>query len=130
MKLGLIGNNQWNNKFLIKALREQHYVVEEPIDGQVEKLVRVFDCDLLLLDVVRLGLDSISLIRQLRDQGYNRPILLLGKPDSIQELIGGIDAGADDYMVDPYNLQLLLAHLKALLRRGSFSLYPVCSYPT
>ena len=105
---------------LCEFLREQHYNVERARDGQEAlNLIEAFPYELLLLDVMLPKLDGISLCRQLRQQGYNLPILLLTAQDSFTEKIVGLDAGADDYLIKPFEWQELLARIRALVRRAS-----------
>ncbi|MEO0855052.1 MAG: response regulator transcription factor, partial [Cyanobacteria bacterium J06648_11] len=86
------------------------------------------DYDLILLDVMLPKLDGISLCRRLRDRGNTTPILLLTAQDTSTSKIMGLDAGADDYVVKPYDLDELLARIRALLRRGSNALPPVIEW--
>ena len=104
-------------------LREQHHTVERARDGQEAlSLIEAFPYELLLLDVVLPKLDGISLCRQLRQQGYDLPILLLTARDSFTEKIAGLEAGADDYITKPFEWQELLARIRALVRRASYPL--------
>ena len=64
-------------------------------------------------------LDGLSLCRRLRDRGLSLPILMLTARDTISDKIIGLDAGADDYMVKPFDLQELMARVRALIRRGN-----------
>ncbi len=108
---------------LCDFLREQRYTVELAGDGQEAlNLVEAFPYELLLLDVMLPKLDGISLCRQLRQQGYHIPILLLTAQGSFTEKIVGLDAGADDYIIKPFEWQELLARIRALVRRASSSL--------
>jgi DNA-binding response OmpR family regulator len=73
--------------------------------------------DVLVLDVMLPGLDGISIVRQLRQKRIGTPILLLTARDTPQDVIAGLDAGADDYRTKPFSFQILLARLRALARR-------------
>lgn len=74
--------------------------------------------DLLILDVMLPGRDGIEILRNLRHQGVNTPVLLLTARDSIDDRVRGLDSGADDYLVKPFAFPELLARLRAHLRRG------------
>ncbi|MEM9008965.1 MAG: response regulator transcription factor, partial [Cyanobacteria bacterium P01_F01_bin.86] len=74
-----------------------------------------------LLDVMLPELDGISLCERLRSHGHTLPILMMTACDTVQNEVTGLDAGADDYIVKPVDLQKLFARIRALLRRGSGS---------
>jgi len=74
--------------------------------------------DAVLLDVMMPGLDGLDVTRRLRRQGNRIPILLLTARDAVGDRVEGLDAGADDYLPKPYDLEELLARLRALLRRS------------
>ncbi len=129
MKILLVEDDQRIAESLAEALTDQRYIVDIAPDGQAGwAFVEVFTYDLILLDVMLPKLDGISLCRQLRSQAYFMPILLLTAKDTISDQVMGLDAGADDYVVKPYNLQELTARIRALLRRGSSALPPVLKW--
>ncbi|AFY83058.1 response regulator [Oscillatoria acuminata] len=120
MKIILVEDDEPASAALSVALRKQNYSVEAASDGETAlELATMLECDLILLDLVIPKLDGISLCRKLREQGYQKPILLLTAKDSPQDIVTGLDAGADDYVVKPYNLSELMARIRALLRRGT-----------
>ncbi|BAY92743.1 MULTISPECIES: response regulator [unclassified Tolypothrix] len=111
------------------VLTQQHYVVDIAADGQEAwEFVNVCNYDLILLDIVLPKLDGISLCQQLRQQGYQMLILLLTAKDTKTDKVMGLDAGADDYVVKPFDFQELSARIRALLRRGNSSLPPVLEW--
>jgi len=129
MKILLVEDNQYLAEILAQALTEQHYVVDIASDGQAGwELVTAFTYDLILLDVVLPKLDGISLCRRLRSQGHHMPILLLTAQDTSTNKVLGLDAGADDYVVKPFDLQELAARVRALLRRGNVALSPTLEW--
>ncbi len=129
MKLLLIENNQLLTRWLQKALTKHHYIVDIASDRQMSwDLVEAFNYDLLILDVTSPTLDGLNLVRQVRAGGYQMPIILLTEKNSIEYGIKGLDAGADDYVVKPYNLQELLARIRSLLRRGQCGSSPVLEW--
>jgi len=100
------------------VLLKQHYVVDIAADGQVGwEFAAACDYDLIMLDVMLPKLDGISLCRQLRE-GYRMPILLLTARDTGTDKVMGLDAGADDYVVKPFDFQVDSSH-SPLLRRGN-----------
>ncbi|MBE9178791.1 response regulator [Oculatella sp. LEGE 06141] len=126
MKILLVEDDALISEPLTKALIDQHYSVETVTDGRVglERL-ESFTYDLILLDVMLPNLDGISLCRQLRSQGNQTPIVLLTAQDTSTNKVMGLDAGADDYVAKPFDLQELLARIRALLRRGGAALPPL-----
>ena len=76
------------------------------------------DYDLIILDVMLPRKDGFTVCRELRAAGSTVPILMLTARDTVEDRIAGLDRGADDYLVKPFDLHELLARLRALLRRG------------
>lgn len=114
---------------LEKALSDHNYTVNIATDGQIGlELARSFDYDLILLDLLIPKLDGMTLCRQLRSQGFQKPILLLTAKDSNIDIVKGLDAGADDYVIKPYDLEELMARIRALLRRGNSAVTPVLTW--
>lgn len=119
MKILLIEDDPVISSTLADTLTAHHYTVNQAVDGQTGlELAEAFEYDLILLDVVIPKLDGINVCKQLRSQGYQGPILLLTGKDSATDRVIGLDAGADDYVVKPFNIEELLARVRALLRRG------------
>ncbi len=110
-------------------LADGKYAVEIAHDGQTGlDFIEAFDYDLLLLDVILPHLDGISLCRYVRSQGYMMPILLLTSQDSNHDRAIGLDAGADDYVIKPFDPEELSARIRALLRRGNDNAHPVLTW--
>lgn len=106
-----------------------NYVVEIANDGEAGlAFIEAFDYDLLLLDVLLPKLDGISLCQHIRSHGYTMPILLLTSRDSNHDRAVGLDAGADDYVVKPFDPEELSARIRALLRRGSDTNLPILTW--
>ena len=104
---------------LSEALVDQRYVVDVARDGEMGwQQVTTLPYDLVLLDVTLPKLDGMSLCQRLRTRGYHLPLLMLTARDTSADKIAGLDAGADDYVVKPFDLPELLARIRALLRRG------------
>jgi DNA-binding response OmpR family regulator len=114
---------------LAEALTDQRYVVDVVTDGEAGwDQAKVLEYDLLLLDVMLPELDGISLCQRLRSHGYSMPVLMLTARDTVSDKIAGLDAGADDYVVKPVDLQELFARVRALLRRGSATSPPILEW--
>ncbi len=106
-------------RMLERTLAAEGYAVAAVADGgsalaQVERSVP----DVIVLDVAMPGLDGLSVTRRLRAKGLPVPILLLTARDAISERVAGLDAGADDYLVKPFDVDELTARVRALLRRN------------
>ena len=105
--------------FLEKGLREEGYAVDvahDGMDGSVKALLH--DYDLLLLDVMLPGKSGLEIVQELRAREKTVPVLLLTARDSRDDIVHGLDTGADDYLTKPFGLDELLARIRALLRRG------------
>jgi two-component system response regulator MprA len=103
--------------FLRRGLVHDGYVVDTATDGQSGLiLARETPPDLVVLDWMLPGLDGLEVCRRLT-QGGHIPILMLTAKDTVSDRIQGLDAGADDYMIKPFDLEELLARIRALLRR-------------
>jgi DNA-binding response OmpR family regulator len=119
VKILLVEDDELVGSALEAALIAHHYTVEVAVNGQIGlELATTFEYDLILLDWLIPKLDGLSLCRQLRSKGYQKPILLLTAKNSQTDITTGLDAGADDYVVKPYDVSELMARIRALLRRG------------
>jgi DNA-binding response OmpR family regulator len=111
------------------TLASSNYAVEIVHDGEAGlACIEAFNYDLLLLDVILPNLDGISICRHVRASGYAMPILLLTSRDSNHDRAVGLDAGADDYVVKPFDPEELSARIRALLRRGNDSSQPTLTW--
>ncbi|MEG3966398.1 response regulator [Microcoleus sp. T2B6] len=123
MKILLVEDDTVTVSLLTQALESHNYNVNAAADGETAlHLVQAYDYDLIVLDVLIPKLDGISLCRKLRSSGCQMPILLLTALDSSNDRVQGLEAGADDYVVKPFNLEELIARIRALLRRGKATL--------
>src|ERR1044071_8320690 len=105
--------------FIELGLREEGYAVDVARDGdEATMLAHVNDYDLILLDVVLPKKNGFQIAMELRREGRNTPILMLTSRDTPEDVVRGLDAGADDYLAKPFRFAELLARLRALTRRG------------
>ncbi len=119
MRILLVEDDPVLTDILLASLQQQRYVVDTVDDGRFGLEYAESDAyDLLLVDVGLPRLDGISLTQRLRGNGCATPILLMTAKDAPDEKIRGLDAGADDYLTKPLNIEELHARLRALLRRG------------
>jgi PAS domain S-box-containing protein len=129
MKILIVEDDELVAEALAAILTNQNYAVEIASDGQSAwELIENYDYDLLLLDVILPKHNGISLCRQIRSKGLQMPILLLTGRDSSHDKAIGLDAGADDYLVKPFDQEELVARVRALLRRGGVTSQPVLEW--
>lgn len=136
MRILLVEDDSVIANLVKHALTAQHYLVEVASDGQEGwNLAGAFAYDLILLDLMLPKLNGIRFCQQLRyetanSQSLNRntPILLMTAEDSSTNRVAGLDAGADDYIVKPFDTEELLARVRALLRRGNAERLPVLKW--
>src|SRR5215831_1549250 len=104
---------------LVRAVREDGYAVDGAPDGE-EGLFKAesYEYDAIVLDVMLPGIDGWELLRRLR-KNKKTPVLMLTARDAIRDRVRGLDTGADDYLVKPFDLAELLARLRALIRRSA-----------
>lgn len=125
MRILLIEDDEIMAEMVEECLRQQNYLVEKAADGLAGlALAEAVRYDLILLDLVLPKLDGIKCCQKLRRKGHRTPILLMTAESASTNKIAGLDAGADDYLVKPFDLQELLARIRALLRRGPDLLQP------
>jgi DNA-binding response OmpR family regulator len=125
MRVLLVEDEPHAAHVLAKGLREQAYAVDVAADGDAALLqVATADYDAVILDVMLPVKDGLSVCRTIRDSGCAVPILMVTARDAIESRIAGLDAGADDYLVKPFDFGELLARLRALIRRGRQPLVP------
>ena len=118
MRILVVEDDESIAKTLEKVLGEQHYVVDSACNGELGwEMVEMFTYDLILLDVMLPKLNGIDFCQRLRDQSDRTPVLLLTAKDSSIDKTRGLNAGADDYVVKPFDLSELLARIRVLLRR-------------
>ncbi len=119
MKILVVEDNKKVASFVEKGLREEGYTVDVAHDGVDGSLkASVYDYDLLILDVMLPGKSGYEIVHDFRNQGNAVPVLLLTARDATEDIVRGLDAGADDYVTKPFSFDELLARVRALVRRG------------
>ncbi len=104
---------------LLQAIREEGYAADGAADGE-EGLFKAetYDYDLIVLDIMLPRVDGCEVLRRLR-QTKKTPVLMLTARDTVRDRVRGLDTGADDYLVKPFDVDELLARLRALIRRAA-----------
>jgi DNA-binding response OmpR family regulator len=125
MRILLVEDEPRAAQVLAKGLREQAYAVDLAKNGR-EALYEasLTDYDAIVLDVMMPGIDGFEVCREIRRNGSSVPILMLTARDAVDSRISGLDSGADDYLIKPFDFGELLARLRALIRRGRLPLTP------
>lgn len=118
MRVLLVEDDAGISMFIQQGLTEAGYTVDMASNGR-EGLdyALAADYDVILLDVLLPELSGLDILREMRQRGSKTPVLLLTAQDSTQDKVLGLDAGADDYLIKPFDFTELLARLRALLRR-------------
>ena len=123
MKILLVEDDDRIADALAEALTDHYFTVDIAADGKSGlAFTELYPYDLVILDLMLPKLDGISLCQQLRSRGYLTPILMLTARDSSSDKVIGLDSGADDYVVKPFDLAEIMARIRALLRRRGDSL--------
>jgi heavy metal response regulator len=126
LRVLVVEDEQGVSQFLMQGLTEAGYVVDVASDGDEGRQYALsVEYDALVLDIMLPGIDGISLLREIRDRGVKTPVLLLTARDHVGDRVQGLDAGADDYLVKPFEFAELLARIRALLRRPVLAANPV-----
>ncbi len=126
MRILLVEDDATLRAQLRAALVDAAYVVDEADNGRDAHFLGDTEAfDAVVLDLGLPQLDGLSVLRRWRDAGRSMPVLILTARDAWNEKVGGIDAGADDYLSKPFHMEELLARLRALIRRASGQASPV-----
>ena len=120
MRILVVEDEQKVARFLKKGLEAEGYEVVTASDGKAgEKLARTEIYDLILLDVLLPKKDGFEVLRDLRKDEIRIPILMLTARSTTEDIVGGLDQGADDYLTKPFAFTELLARIRSLMRRGT-----------
>jgi DNA-binding response OmpR family regulator len=129
MKILLVEDDRKVAGFIEQGLREEGYVVDVARDGdEATTMAHVNDYDAILLDVVLPKKNGFQIAAELRREGRTAPILMLTSRDATEDIVRGLDAGADDYLAKPFHFEELVARIRALLRRGGAERLEVLRY--
>jgi len=118
MTLLLVEENKKLAEALVSILEKNGYVVDVAADAKAAmNMAATGIYDIILLDRTLPGCDGILFVKEYRGLGFDTPVMFLSAKDSSQDVVEGLDAGADDYLVKPFQVDELLARLRALSRR-------------
>ncbi|MEG0201633.1 MAG: response regulator [Comamonas sp.] len=120
MRLLLVEDDTMIGQAVQGLLRGDGYAVDWVVDGmQADTALLAHEYDLVLLDLGLPRLDGLQLLRQLRARKDATPVLVATARDAVKDRVAGLDAGADDYIIKPYDMDELLARIRALTRRAT-----------
>jgi two-component system response regulator MprA len=124
MRVLVVDDDRAVRDALRRALALDGYEVDVAEDGHgALRVLSLVPPHAVVLDVLMPDLDGIAVCRRIRQAGDQTPVMLLTVRDRVQDVVDGLDAGADDYLVKPFDVRELLARLRALLRRASPSVH-------
>ena len=119
MKILVVEDEKDLNRVITKHLKKNNYSVDSCFDGeQALDYVLYGEYDLIITDIMMPKIDGYELIKQLRVKGNSTPVIMLTAKDSLDDKILGLDSGADDYIVKPFEFDELLARIRVLMRRN------------
>lgn len=129
MRLLLVEDDAMIGDAVLDALRAEHYAVDWVRDGAMaDTALRTGSYDLVVLDLGLPKRDGLEVLRGLRARQVSTPVLITTARDAVGDRIAGLDAGADDYVLKPFDTDELLARIRALIRRSAGSAQPVFSH--
>ncbi len=118
MRILIVEDNKPLSRALRQGIEEEGYAVDAAYDGdEADFKIRNTDYDVIVLDLMLPKIDGLSLLRKWRAEGKRSCVLVLTARDTVEDKIAGLDLGADDYLTKPFEVDELLARVRALVRR-------------
>jgi DNA-binding response OmpR family regulator len=131
MKILVVEDDRKVAGFIEQGLREEGYAVDVAPDGDAATMMaHVYEYDVVVLDVMLPKKTGLQVAAELRREGRKTPILMLTARDATEDVVRGLDAGADDYLTKPFKFDELLARVRALVRRGGAGRTELLNYGT
>lgn len=120
MKLLVIEDEVMLNRSIAKLIKTQQYSVDAAYDGEEAiDYIRATNYDVIISDIMMPRLDGLGVLKYLRNHQIKTPVLMLTAKDTLEDKVTGLDAGADDYLVKPFEFDELLARIRVMLRRNN-----------
>lgn len=118
MKLLVVEDEESLNEVIVKHLKKQGYSVDSCLDGDsVSYYLEMSEYDAVLLDVMLPGKSGFDILREMRQNGDDTPVLMLTARDSVEDKVKGLDTGADDYLTKPFSFDELMARIRMITRK-------------
>ena len=119
MKILVVEDERDLNRIITKHLKKNNYSVDSCFDGQEAlNFISYSEYDLIITDIMMSNVDGYEFIDKLRANKNNTPVIMLTAKDTLEDKIMGLDSGADDYIVKPFEFDELLARIRVLMRRN------------
>ena len=126
MRILVVEDEKKVASFIKKGLEEEHYAVDTAYDGETGLyMANVNEYDLIVLDLMIPKIDGLEVLKRIRSNKNNVPILVLTAKDTVEDIVKGLDSGCDDYLTKPFNFTVFLARIRALLRREKIEKEPL-----
>jgi heavy metal response regulator len=126
MRLLVIEDEKKVANFIRKGLEEEHYAVDTAYDGEVGLfMAETNEYDLIVLDLMIPKIDGIEVLKRIRGNKINVPVLVLTAKATVEDIVKGLDTGCDDYLTKPFEFVEFLARIRALLRREKIDKEPI-----
>jgi len=126
MRILVIEDEKKVASFIKKGLEEEHYAVDTAYDGETGLyMADVNEYDLVVLDLMIPKIEGLEVLKRIRSNKNNVPILVLTAKDTVEDIVKGLDFGCDDYLTKPFNFMVFLARIRALLRREKIEKEPL-----
>jgi len=122
VRILVVEDNKRLSDSLRRTLEDDGYAIDTAYDGlDGEEMALMETYDVIILDIMLPEKDGLTVCRDIRDKHINTPVLMLTARDALNDRVSGLDSGADDYLVKPFEVDELRARIRALLRRESTS---------
>ncbi len=122
MRILIVEDDEKIASFVAKGLREAGFAIDHVTTAEEGlALATTVPYDVAIVDIMLPGMDGLSMIRQMRAEGINTPVIILSAKRSVEDRVKGLQTGGDDYLIKPFSFTELLARLQALLRRTTAS---------
>jgi heavy metal response regulator len=126
MRILVIEDEKKVASFIKKGLEEEHYAVDTAYDGETGLyMADVNEYDLVVLDLMIPKIEGLEVLKRIRSNKNNVPVLVLTAKDTVEDIVKGLDFGCDDYLTKPFNFMVFLARIRALLRREKIEKEPL-----
>lgn len=119
MRILVVEDQKDLNEIIVRKLNNEHYTVDACYTGdEALDFIRCAEYDGIILDIMLPGTTGIGVLKEMRSTGNKTPVLLLTALGTVEARVAGLDAGADDYLVKPFDFDELMARVRAIVRRG------------